>query len=93
MKNLYGDKYLPPQDAMFVESIDVNMNGGFLYDGGRPNYTMVIRGISNRAPDMEIVGRNLLQYIAPEKVIKKCGHCGQWGAVQCACRSCGAPID
>jgi len=23
----------------------------------------------------------------------KCGHCGQWGARKCACKSCGAPID
>ena len=25
--------------------------------------------------------------------LKKCKHCGQWGAVMCACVSCGAPID
>lgn len=27
------------------------------------------------------------------EVLKKCTHCGQWGAIMCACRSCGAPID
>lgn len=25
--------------------------------------------------------------------ITKCQHCGQWGAVFCACPKCGAPID
>lgn len=28
-----------------------------------------------------------------EKPLVKCKHCGQWGAVYCACRYCGAPID
>ena len=28
-----------------------------------------------------------------EKPLVKCRHCGQWGAVYCACRYCGAPID
>ena len=27
------------------------------------------------------------------QVLKKCIHCGQWGAVMCACPACGAPID
>jgi hypothetical protein len=26
-------------------------------------------------------------------VIVKCKHCGQWGAKQCECKKCGAPID
>jgi uncharacterized Fe-S radical SAM superfamily protein PflX len=34
-----------------------------------------------------------LQTIYPEKVLEKCTYCGQWGAVQCACPACGAPID
>jgi hypothetical protein len=25
--------------------------------------------------------------------LKKCRHCGQWGAVMCECVKCGAPID
>jgi hypothetical protein len=25
--------------------------------------------------------------------LKKCVHCGQWGAVMCECVKCGAPID
>jgi hypothetical protein len=28
-----------------------------------------------------------------DRVLEKCAHCGQWGAVMCACRTCGAPID
>ena len=24
--------------------------------------------------------------------MRLCGHCGQWGALYCACRYCGAPI-
>ena len=28
-----------------------------------------------------------------EKPLIKCKHCGQWGAVSCACAHCGAPID
>ena len=28
-----------------------------------------------------------------DRVLEKCGHCGQWGAVMCACPQCGAPID
>ena len=31
--------------------------------------------------------------IFPNKPIVKCAHCGQWGAVMCACPQCGAPID
>jgi hypothetical protein len=27
------------------------------------------------------------------RVLEKCSHCGQWGAVMCACPHCGAPID
>ena len=25
--------------------------------------------------------------------LRKCGHCGQYGAVFCECPKCGAPID
>ena len=25
--------------------------------------------------------------------LTKCRHCGQWGAVYCACAHCGAPVD
>lgn len=28
-----------------------------------------------------------------DRVLEKCTHCGQWGAVMCACPHCGAPID
>ena len=28
-----------------------------------------------------------------KSVLRKCAHCGQYGAVQCACPHCGAPID
>jgi hypothetical protein len=28
-----------------------------------------------------------------ERPLIKCRHCGQWGAVYCACAHCGAPID
>lgn len=27
------------------------------------------------------------------RVLEKCKHCGQYGAVMCACPHCGAPID
>lgn len=30
---------------------------------------------------------------APERVLEKCGYCGQWGAVMTACQYCGSPID
>lgn len=28
-----------------------------------------------------------------DRVLEKCTHCGQWGAVMCSCPNCGAPID
>lgn len=35
----------------------------------------------------------LAEHMQPQKVIVKCGHCGQWGAAMTACRHCGSPID
>lgn len=32
-------------------------------------------------------------YLPVGDVIIKCKHCGQWGARQCECKKCGAPID
>lgn len=39
---------------------------------------------------ISIVKRELGQIDDP---LRKCAHCGQWGAVHCACKHCGAPID
>lgn len=46
-----------------------------------------------RLPITSIVDvvRRELGYV--EKPLVKCRHCGQWGAVYCACAHCGAPID
>lgn len=33
------------------------------------------------------------QMVMPGKVIIKCGHCGQFGAIRTACKHCGAPIN
>lgn len=32
-------------------------------------------------------------YSVDADVIVKCSHCGQWGAVKTACKTCGAPVD
>lgn len=41
---------------------------------------------------------NIVDFVKVElgflkKPLTKCQHCGQWGAVYCACIKCGAPID
>jgi hypothetical protein len=38
------------------------------------------------------VGKDFSEYVSPRKVIIRCSHCGQWGAVKCACKHCGAPM-
>ena len=44
-------------------------------------------------PNSDMVGKDIGGLFAPDKVVIKCGHCGQWGARFCECRKCGAPIE
>ena len=44
-------------------------------------------------PDSSMVGKDISGFFAPDKVVIKCKHCGQWGARFCECRKCGAPIE
>lgn len=50
-------------------------------------------GNAKRMFTSELIGmvRKELGYMV--RVLEKCSHCGQYGAVMCACPSCGAPID
>ena len=32
------------------------------------------------------------EFSPPSKAILTCKYCGQWGALHCPCRYCGAPI-
>ena len=58
--------------------------------------TITLEGYGN--DDMLFSSRDLwdnielTQLIAPEKVVIRCAHCGQWGARRCACKTCGAPM-
>lgn len=44
--------------------------------------------------DLETIAGEVKRIIGVyDRVLEKCGHCGQWGAVMCSCPQCGAPID
>lgn len=38
-------------------------------------------------------GDDISEWIPIKSAVTKCAHCGQWGAVRCECKYCGAPID
>ena len=54
---------------------------------------ITLRGYGFGAMSGDLLGSDLMEYIAPNKVVIKCKHCGQWGAHKCACIKCGAPIE
>ena len=60
-------------------------DGSILYDDGGTNGTARLT--------LKTLTATIAASLAPERVLEKCGHCGQWGAIMCACRYCGAPID
>ncbi len=44
-------------------------------------------------PDVQSIVAAVKKSLGMERVLEKCLYCGQWGAVMCACPSCGHPID
>jgi hypothetical protein len=52
-----------------------------------------LRGWDNGFQYNDLFGKDLTEFVSPNKVVIKCHHCGQWGARKCACKSCGAPIE
>ena len=57
------------------------------------NLLSEVSGSSHRITIGSIVDATKAELGYIKNPLTKCQHCGQWGAVYCACIKCGAPID
>jgi hypothetical protein len=70
-----------------VTQVDVDHLG----QGDGQDLTIRLRSWDPALNPRAIMGAHSL-VVEPERVLKPCRHCGQWGAIKCPCAHCGAPI-
>lgn len=57
------------------------------------DYIPMVNGGMSKRVEIGAIVTAVKKSMGYDRVLEKCVHCGQWGAVMCACPQCGAPID
>ena len=74
-------------------SLKINEFSTNIQARGEKRVVLELSGYGENNVDFRgMLGKDISEYLVPRNVVIRCAHCGQWGAVKCACKHCGAPM-